>query len=946
MTTVLGAPSRRRPLAAVLALTTVLSGMVLVAGAVTAPARAAEYYPVPASGSFSLDGRGHGHGHGMSQYGSQGAASQGIGAADILSFYYPGTVQTAIGNPTLRVQLTATASGDIRLDTTSGLGMTVRDAATGASASGPTGAYRVVTSGNAQTVYRHDGASWVPFPLGGSGSHSGPIEFSTADGVTVTERGGNARNYRGSITVVRTATATSVAVNHVRMDDYLRGVVPRESPAWFRPAALQAQSVAARSYAWWDVQTPSSSAWDICDTTACQVYGGRELFTPARGWEKLEYAATSDAVASTSSIALYYGGKPAFTQFSASNGGWASPGSQPYLAAFADPYDGIPTQNTNHRWTATLSAAYLEATHPAIGTLTGLRITGRDGRGEWGGRITSVELVGTNSTVRLSSARFNLKSTWWRPLGAANPIGDINTVEAAGGAARIQGWTLDPDSSESLAVHAYVDGAWGGAFTADVPRPDVGAAYPGKGDRHGFDIRLSLSQGRRNVCLYAINVGAGNDNTSLGCRRIDVGWLPVGDLNSVTVTQGQARLQGWALDQDTPDPIAVHVYVNGAWAGQTTANLTRADVGTAYPAAGPDHGFDVTVPLAAGENTVCVYGIDSVAGSTNPELGCRRVTVAVDPIGDLNRVAGGAATVDLSGWALDPDTPDPIDVHVYVDGAWGGAVRADAVRDDVARAYPGTGNRHGFSASLPVAPGAHEVCVYAINVGLGSVNTRLGCGRVLVGRPPIGDINGVSVAGLVGRVSGWAIDPDTSAPIDVHLYVDGRWGGAVTADASRPDVGRAYPASGDNHGFVAPVPLRPGANQICAYAINVAGGGTNPLLGCRLVTLPATAADPFGNVDGVKVSSGRITVAGWLMDPDVPLTPIDAHVYVDGRWAAAVTAGGERRDVGGAYPGFGSNHGFSVELQSAPGRHTVCVYGINRGQGTTNPLIGCRTVDV
>ena len=67
-------------------------------------------------------------------------------------------------------------------------------------------------------------------------------------------------------------------VNTVYMQDYLRGVVPRESPAsWGSDAggaglnALMAQAVAARSYAWAEDRAAYAKT---CDTTACQVYGG------------------------------------------------------------------------------------------------------------------------------------------------------------------------------------------------------------------------------------------------------------------------------------------------------------------------------------------------------------------------------------------------------------------------------------------------------------------------------------------------------------------------------------------------------------------------------------------------------------------------------------------------------------------------------------------------
>jgi len=57
----------------------------------TAPAD--QTYYVPADRTLSVSGHGYGHGHGMSQYGAQGAAIKGLTYAEIVTFYYPGTVR-------------------------------------------------------------------------------------------------------------------------------------------------------------------------------------------------------------------------------------------------------------------------------------------------------------------------------------------------------------------------------------------------------------------------------------------------------------------------------------------------------------------------------------------------------------------------------------------------------------------------------------------------------------------------------------------------------------------------------------------------------------------------------------------------------------------------------------------------------------------------------------
>ena len=76
---------------------------------------------------------------------------------------------------------------------------------------------------------------------------------------------------------------------------------------------------------------------------------------------------------------MLYQGQPAFTQFSSSNGGYSSAGSQPYLAAQPDPYEAS-SDNPNDPWTATVTSAQIEKAWPVVSTLVSLSFS-RDGLG-------------------------------------------------------------------------------------------------------------------------------------------------------------------------------------------------------------------------------------------------------------------------------------------------------------------------------------------------------------------------------------------------------------------------------------------------------------------------------------------------------------------------------------------------------------------------------------
>ncbi|HBX50877.1 MAG TPA: hypothetical protein DEH02_07400 [Bacteroidales bacterium] len=107
---------------------------------------------------------------------------------------------------------------------------------------------------------------------------------------------------------------------------------------------------------------------------------------------------------------------------------------------------------------------------------------------------------------------------------------------------------------------------------------------------------------------------------------------------------------------------------------------------------------------------------------------------------------------------------------------------------------------------------------------------------------PIGFLDNVSQT----SGSGWAYDQDAGTlPIDVHIYIDGRFYAAVTANQSRPDLVTAGITPNAEHGFSFTItgydPTR--AHEVIAYAINY-GGGDNPVL----TNCPATiGTQPSGN---------------------------------------------------------------------------------------------------
>ena len=421
----------------------------------------------------------------------------------------------------------------------------------------------------------------------------------------------------------------------------------------------------------------------------------------------------------------------------------------------------------------------------------------------------------------------------------ADPFGSLDGVKAAADrTVTVNGWAIDPDTNDPIAVHVYLDGAYAAAVSANQSRPDVGSAVPGYGDLHGYRTVLSgVTPGAHQVCTYAINVGPyGTTNPQLGCASVTVPGDPFGNLESATPVPAGARVTGWAIDPDTSAPLDVHVYVDGTWAGAVTASAQRGDIAAVYPWAGAAHGYDTVVPSAGGSHQVCAYGINvGPTGTQNVKLGCATVVVDGSPLGSLDAAVATAGGVSVRGWAFDPDT-SAATVQVRIDGGAPVAVPTTVTRSDVGAVFPGRGDSHGFEALVPAAPGTRQVCASVPNEGSTGTTLSLGCRTITVlGGVPFGNVDAVTRGAGTARIEGWSIDPDITGPVQVHVYVNGAWAGAASADALRSDVGFAYPGYGIGHGIDLTVAVPAGTADVCVYAIDVVSARANPLLGCRRV---------------------------------------------------------------------------------------------------------------
>jgi hypothetical protein len=210
------------------------------------------------------------------------------------------------------------------------------------------------------------------------------------------------------------------------------------------------------------------------------------------------------------------------------------------------------------------------------------------------------------------------------------PFGSFDSLVQTPTALTLGGWAIEPDVAGPATITGTLDGKEIPSVQASGERADIARLYPINGSAHGFATTLPVpaSEGNHTVCLTITNVGAG-PVAPAKCRTIAVTHKPVGRFDVVNLTKAQVTVRGWAVDPDTVDAILIHVRIDGALAGRSLANQGRSDVARNYPAYGAAHGYRYTptAVLKKGVHNVCVYAINTGAGSGNSILACRKVSV-------------------------------------------------------------------------------------------------------------------------------------------------------------------------------------------------------------------------------------------------------------------------------------------------------------------------------
>ncbi|TVP66825.1 MAG: SpoIID/LytB domain-containing protein [Nitriliruptor sp.] len=231
--------------------------------------------------------------------------------------------------------------------------------------------------------------------------------------------------------------ADGQVINELDTERYVAGVA--EMPSRWPLEALKAQAVAARTYAWWSAERGAHAGFDLCATTACQVFRGAELVLDGgQRWE--------EAVAATAGEVLVDPeGGPILSRYFSTSGGrtyaneevFPATGARDYLVAIDDPYDAV---SPFHRWrvrftreefdevlsrgerlATTVPVAEVERTGDVDDVTARFRVTGGDGNAVEVGAVELRDFLSLVAPDRFPDRFPSRRADGLRPLPSTVP---------------------------------------------------------------------------------------------------------------------------------------------------------------------------------------------------------------------------------------------------------------------------------------------------------------------------------------------------------------------------------------------------------------------------------------------------------------------------------------------------------------------------------------------
>lgn len=377
---------------------------------------------------FRFFGSGYGHGVGMSQIGARGQALESKTAVEILNYYYPGTAVTAYpDNQLIRVNI-ANLVSSVTLNAVGSIGeirLYQGDIPLSESPE-PFGIY----PGDTTALFTNFAGSVVPALSSPTAKYAAinpapawTVRWDSATTTALLTNGATATQYKYGQIVFKSVTnllSSYLAVtNTLRLhDEYLYGL--GEVPSSWPAAALEAQAIAARTYALGKLSRLRVECdCNIYNTTVDQNFVGYAKETEAIYGIKWREAVDRTFVDENNALVVTLEGKPIQAFYFSSSGGvtqnvvdvWGSP--LPYLTGVPDPWSLDPIINRRYALWSRFVPQSVMAQAFLLPNVVSFTINSRTQTGSISS-ITAISSTGATATLNgeLFRARVKLPSTW------------------------------------------------------------------------------------------------------------------------------------------------------------------------------------------------------------------------------------------------------------------------------------------------------------------------------------------------------------------------------------------------------------------------------------------------------------------------------------------------------------------------------------------------------
>lgn len=209
----------------------------------------------------------------------------------------------------------------------------------------------------------------------------------------------NGRTFRGNIQFIKNKNNKLSVINHIDLEDYIKGILYHETSHYWPEEALKAQAIVCRTYAVYQMQENKSKDYDVTSDIYSQVYGGRTS----------ERDRTNRAVDETRGLILTYKDKVFPTYFHATCAGHTEDASLLWDINIV-PLKGVVCnfckESPHFSWHYVLSSLeikdkLIKAAYK-ISDINNIIILGKDNSG----RNTELKIISANRDLKISAKDF------------------------------------------------------------------------------------------------------------------------------------------------------------------------------------------------------------------------------------------------------------------------------------------------------------------------------------------------------------------------------------------------------------------------------------------------------------------------------------------------------------------------------------------------------------